>query len=225
MKIPVALVVGLVIGGGTLLGMLVRLQTHGDLNFLHFVFCLFFSTNLLVCYWEACLFFRRGKIAGRAEYWREVQARTGRSPAHSFFVARIRPAQLLSPTVWADAWAAYCHYDDSYTDRGSFGFNVDIANGFVTPLPTLFLYAAFTVGYPSALVVGIIGLMMSWQWVCMTSVYVASFFVAGRRALISRRDMYIYIVAINSFWVLCALLGIYVSTALIVNGDYRVLGL
>lgn len=225
MKIPVALVVGLIIGGGTLLGILVRLQTHGDLNFLHCVFCLFFSTNLLACYWEACLFFRRGKIAGRAEYWREVQARTGRSPAYSFFVARIRPAQVLSPTVWADAWAAYCHYDDSYTDRGSFGFNVDIANGFVTPLPTLFLYAAFTVGYPSALVAGIIGLMMSWQWVYMTSVYLASFFVAGRRALISRRDMYIYIVAINSFWVLCALLGIYVSTALIVNGDYRVLGL
>lgn len=223
--IPVALVVGLIIAGGTLLGILVRLQTHGDLNVIHSVLCLFFSTNLLICYWEACLFFRRGTIAGRAEYWRDVQARTGRSPAHSFFVARMRPTQVLSPDVWADAWAAYCYYDDSYADRRTFGFNVDIANGFVTPIPTLFLYAAFTVGYPSARVAGIIGLMMSWQWVYMTSVYVVSFFVAGRQTLISRRDMYIYIVAINSFWVLSALLGGYVSTALIVNGDYRVLGL
>ena len=180
---------------------------------------------VLFRYWEACLFFRRGTIAGRAEYWRDVQARTGRSPAHSFFVARMRPTQVLSPDVWADAWAAYCYYDDSYADRRTFGFNVDIANGFVTPIPTLFLYAAFTVGYPSARVAGIIGLMMSWQWVYMTSVYVVSFFVAGRQTLISRRDMYIYIVAINSFWVLCGLLGLYVSTALIVNGDYRVLGL
>lgn len=223
--IPVALVVGLMIAGGTLLGILVRLQTHGDFNVIHSVFCLFFSTNLLICYWEACLFFRRGKIGARAEYWREVQGRTGRSPAHSFFIARIRPTQVLSPDVWADAWAAYCYYDESYADRRSFGFNVDIANGFVTPVPTLFLYAAFTVGYPSARVAGIIGLMMAWQWVYMTSVYVVSFFVAGRQTLISRRDMYIYIVAINSFWVLSALLGVYVSTALVVNGDYSVLGL
>ncbi|MDE0455130.1 MAG: hypothetical protein OXJ63_07455, partial [Gammaproteobacteria bacterium] len=112
-----------------------------------------------------------------------------------------------------------------YADRRTFGFNVDIANGFVTLVPTLVLYAAFTVGYPSALVAGIIGLMLSWQWVYMTSTYLVSFFVARRHKLLSRRDMYIYIVAINSFWILCALLGVYVSAALIVNGDYRVLGL
>lgn len=74
-------------------------------------------------------------------------------------------------------------------------------------------------------VAGIIGLMLSWQWVYMTSTYLVSFFVARRHTLLSRRDMYIYIVAINSFWILCALLGIYVSIALVVNGDYRVLGL
>lgn len=225
LRIPVALVVALTIAAGTLLGIVVRLRTHGELNFLHSLFCLFFSVNLLICYWEICLFFLRDKIGSRAEYWRAEQRRTGRSPAHGFFATRIRPTQILSPAVWADAWAAYCYYDDSYADRRTFGFNVDIANGFVTPVPTLVLYAAFTVGYPSALAAGIIGLMLSWQWVYMTSTYLVSFFVARRHTLLSRRDMYIYIVAINSFWILCALLGVYVSVALIVNGDYRVLGL
>ncbi|MYA30226.1 MAG: hypothetical protein F4Y31_03230 [Gammaproteobacteria bacterium] len=225
LTVPVALVVVLVVAGGTLLGILVRWRTSGEVNFLHSLFCLFFSVNLLICYWEICLFFLRDRIGSRAEYWREMQHRTGRSPAHGFFAARIRLTLVLSPAVWADAWAAYCYYDDSYADRRTFGFNVDIANGFVTLVPTLVLYAAFTVGYPSALVAGIIGLMLSWQWVYMTSTYLVSFFVARRHKLLSRRDMYIYIVAINSFWILCALLGVYVSAALIVNGDYRVLGL
>ncbi len=225
LTVPVALVVALIIAGGTLLGILLRLQTHGELNFLHSLFCLFFSVNLLICYWEICLFVRRDNIRARAGYWRELQRTTGRSPARGFFVTRIRPKQLLSPAVWADAWAAYCYYDDSYADRRTFGFNVDIANGFVTPLPTLVVYAAFTIGYPSAPVAGIIGLMLSWQWVYMTSTYLVSFFVARRHTLVSRRDMLIYIVAINSFWVLCALLGVYVSIALIVDGDYGVLGL
>lgn len=225
LTIPVALVVAVLVAGGTLAGILARLQTNGELSVIHSLFCLFFSVNLLICYWEICLFFLRDRIASRAGYWREVQRRTGRSPAHGFFATRIRLTQVLSPAVWADAWAAYCYYDDSYADRRTFGFNVDIANGFVTPVPTLVLYVAFTVGYPSALVAGMIGLMLSWQWVYMTSTYLVSFFVARRHTLVSRRDMYIYIVAINSFWILCALLGLYVSIALIVNGDYRVLGL
>lgn len=225
LTVPVALVVAVLVAGGTLAGILARLQTNGELNVIHSLFCLFFSVNLLICYWEICLFFLREKIGARAAYWREMQGRTGRSPAHGFFATRIRLTQVLSPAVWADAWAAYCYYDDSYADRRTFGFNVDIANGFVTPVPTLVLYVAFTVGYPSALVAGMIGLMLFWQWVYMTSTYLVSFFVARRHTLVSRRDMYIYIVAINSFWILCALLGLYVSIALIVNGDYRVLGL
>ena len=225
LTVPVALIVALKVAGGTLLGLLVRLRTSGELNFLHSLFCLFFSVNLLICYWEICLFFLRDRIGSRADYWRDMQHRTGRSPAHGFFATRIRLAQVLSPAVWADVWAAYCYYDDSYADRRTFGFNVDIANGFVTPVPTLVLYAAFTVGYPPAQLAGIIGLMLSWQWVYMTSTYLVSFFVARRHLLLSRRDMYIYIVAINSFWILFALLGIYVSVALIVNGDYRVLGI
>ena len=58
----------------------------------------------------------------------------------------------------------------------------------------------------------------------MTSVYWVSFFSANRQTRISREDMYIYIWAMNSPWVLFALLGLYVSIRLIVNGDYSVLG-
>ena len=44
-------------------------------------------------------------------------------------------------------WAFYTLYDGSYTDRRTYGFNIDIANGFFTLVPTLVLYAAFTVAF------------------------------------------------------------------------------
>ena len=49
---------------------------------------------------------------------------------------------VWSPTRWADVWATYTLFDGSYTDRRTFGFNANIANGFVTPVPTLILNAA-----------------------------------------------------------------------------------
>ena len=118
----------------------------------------------------------------------------------------------------------HSQYDGSYADRRTFGYNADIANGFVTPVPSLILYAAYTVDFLPALFAGILGVMVFWQWTYVTSVYWVSFFIAKRQTLISRRELSIYILAINSFWVLCALLGLDVSIRLIVDGNYSILG-
>ena len=67
---------------------------------------------------------------------------------------------MLSSTVWAIVWATYSQHDGFYADRRSYGFNVDIANGFVTPVPTAILYAAFTFDFPPAVVAGIVGATM-----------------------------------------------------------------
>ena len=69
----------------------------------------------------------------------------------------------MSSTVWADVWAAYAQYDGSYADRRTYGYNIDIANGFATPVPTLILYAAFTFDFLPSVVAGIIGAMVFWQ--------------------------------------------------------------
>ena len=177
-----------------------------------------------ICYWEACLFWRRDSIGQRTEYWRQRREETGRTPAVEFLTTKVPLTQILSPTVWADVWATFSMYDESYTDRRTYGFNIDIANGFFTAVPTLVLYAAFTVAFLPALFAGLLGVMLFWQWAYATSVYLVSFFVAERHKLISRADLYIYIWGTNSVWVLSGLLGLYVSIRLIVDGDYTVLG-
>ena len=224
LTIPVGLFVALIVTALAMLGIGTRYYVHGDLNAIHSLLSLFFSINLLICYWETCLFLRPDYIETRTEYWRERRCETGRTPAFEFFGSKVPLTQVLSPTLWADVWAAYSQYDDSYADRRTFGYNADIANGFVTPVPSLILYAAYTVDFLPALFAGILGVMMFWQWTYVTSVYWVSFFIAKRQTRISQRELYVYIFAINSFWVLCALLGLYVSIHLIVDGNYSILG-
>ena len=222
--IPAILLAALVIALLVVVGVGTRYLVHGDFNVVHGLLSLFFSLNLVICYWEACLFLRRDQIEARAEYWRRWQSETGRTPAIRFLSTRVPLRRALSPTVWADVWATYSLFDGSFADRRTFGFSADVANGFVTPVPTLLLYATYTTGFLPAVIAGIVGVMLFWQWVYVTSVYWASFFVAGRHRRISRGDLYAYIGAMNAPWVLFALLGLYVSVRLILDGSYGVLG-
>ena len=222
--IPAGLFTILVVAILASAGVFARYWARGDFDVVHALLILFFSINLAICYWEVCLFLRRDYIELRADYWRARQSETGRSAAIEFLAGRVPLRRIVSSTVWADVWATYSQYDGSYADRRTYGYNVDIANGFVTPVPTLILYAAFTFDFLPAAVAGIVGAMMFWQLTYATSVYWVSFFGANRQARIGRRDMYIYIWALNCPWVLFALLGLYVSIRLIVDGDYGVLG-
>ena len=224
MNMRVGSIIAIFVALSTATGIGVSYRVNGSLNACYCLMSLFFSVNLLVCYWEMCLFWRRDYVEKRVDYWREYCAETGRSSAAGFMATEVPLGKILSPTIWADAWASYSLYDGSYADRRTYGFNVDIANGFVTVIPSLILYATYTFAFLPALVAGILGAMLFWQWVYMTSVYVVSFYVAGRHKLIRRGDTNFYILGINSFWVVFALLGLYISIRLIVDGDYSVLG-
>ncbi len=67
-------------------------------------------------------------------------------------------------------------------------------------------------------------LILVWKWSYVTSVYWASFFMARRQRLVTRGELCVYLGALNAPWVLFALLGMYVSARLILDGDYAVLG-
>lgn len=224
-KIPVVLLAGLVIAILALVGIGARYYLHRDLNLIHAFLSLFFSINLLICYWEASLILRRDYIEKRAKYWREWKRRTGRAPSSEFLLTRVPLSKVLSQTLWADVWATYSLYDGSYADRRTYGYIADVANGIVTPTPTLILYVAYTSGLLPAVFAGVLGVMMFWQLTHMTSAYWISFFLAGRQTRISRSEMYIYIWGTNCPWALSGLLGLYVSVRLVVDGNYGVLGM
>lgn len=196
----------------------------GRLHGVHFLVNLFLSINLVVCYWEMCLFWRRDFIERRAAYWHGRMDAGRPSPAARFLARRVPVRRLLSPELWADVWATYAQYDGSYADRRTYGFNGDVANGFATLLPSLVLHATYTVPFLPPRIAGLVGAMLFWQWSYMTAVYWVSYFVVGRHRRVSRGELWLYIWGTNSPWLLFALLGLYVSTRLVLDGDYSVLG-
>jgi len=201
-----------------------RYWLRGDFDVMHALLILFFSINLWICYWEICLFLKRDYIERRAKYWRRHQQETGQMPTIEFLTGKVPLTKTLSPFLWADVWATYAQIDGSYADRRTYGYNVDIGNGFLTPVSTLVLYAAFTFDFLPALAAGIIGVIMFWQLTYGTSLYWVSFFLAKRHTQLSRREICIYVWSLNSPWLLFPLLGLYVSIRLIADGNYSILG-
>ena len=224
LKIPVALFSAAAVALPTLAWNAVSYRLHGNLNGAYFVLSLFLMINLLIAYWECCLYWRRGYIEERTRYWRERQTATGRTPAVEFLASSVPLRRILSPTVWADVWATYAQYDGSYADRRTYGFNVDIGNGFFTPAASLLLLGAMTFEFLPAVLAGILGVALFWQWFYVSSLYVVAFFVARRQRTISSAKVWIYVIGPNSVWVLFPLLGLYVAVRLILDGNYAVLG-
>lgn len=205
------------------LGLGTRYYLSADLNLIHSILIAFLSINILICYWEVCLFFRRTRVEERAELWRQWQAETGGRPHVRFLTTKIPWSHVLSPNLWADVWATYARFDSSYANRSTYGFNVDVGNGFVTFIPTLLLYVALTIHFLPATVVGILGIMLFWQWTYMSSLYWVSFFVANRQSDLSTSDLCIFIWGMNLPWVACPLLGLYVSIQIVVDGNFNIL--
>ena len=224
LTVPVGLVVAVAIALLTAVSIAVSYRTSGNFDLVYGLMSLFLSINLLISYWEICLFLRRDYIEQRTEYWRERREVSGGSPATEFFTSKVPLNSLCSTALWADIWSTYALYDGSYADRRTYGFNVDIANGFFTLIPGAVLHATYTVPFLPAALTGIVGVALFWQWTYVTSLYWMSFFVAKRQALISRTELYAYIWGPSSPWLFFALLGLYVSVRLIVDGDYSVLG-
>jgi hypothetical protein len=222
--LPVAVVAALQIGLLTLGGIGLHYALYGTTSLIQDLLSFFLSLNLIICYWEICLFLRRDYIERRNGYWIDRQKRTGAVPALEFLGRDIPIRDMFSPTLWADVWATYSLYDGSYADRRTFGFNADVGNGFVTLIPSIILHLGITVKFLPAQVLGIIGVMMFWQWLYCTFMYWVSFFMAGRHKLISTRDMNLYIWGTNAPWALFSLLGLYVSIRLILDGNYAILG-
>lgn len=221
---PAGLLAALKIALVAALGIAHRQYWHPDIGVAYVVLALFLSTNLVICYWEICLFFRRDYIESRTDYWRERRQQTGRNPAIEFLATKVPLKSALSPTVWADVWATYASYDGSFADRRSYGFNVDVGNGFGTAIPTLILYGAFATEFLPPVAAGIIGIMFCWQWTYATSAYLMSFFIARRHRDISRGELSGMILGLNAPWIVCPLVGLYASVRLVVDGSYAVFG-
>jgi hypothetical protein len=206
--------------GGTVFHIWLHHSVHGTYNVNQIALIFFLIINLMVNFWEIGLLTCSDQI--HDEYEATKDAYRGRETDRfgEMFRKRIPVLELLSFRQWTEVWSSYALFDPGYASRSSFGLNIDVANGWSTPIfATLFAYG-MTFAFMPARVLGIIGVIMFWQMFYGTVVYFFQFFFAGRHKGHSPKTIALFIGTSNSLWFIFPLWGLAISIWLILNNSY-----
>ncbi len=189
---------------------------HGVVNGWHVALALFLSINVLICFWEISLYYRIDDI----ERWHRAPRGTSGRPSGSVYLARASLRELASTHLWARIWSEYAHYDSGYADRRSFGFAIDVGNGFSTLLPSLFFFVAMTVPLVPAVVLGIVGAFVFYQKLYCTGLYFFSFLFNRRYEGHPIGAVAAIVGGSNGIWLVFPAIGLYVCLRLILENRF-----
>lgn len=180
----------------------------------------FLVLNLLVNFWEIGLFYTSSII--RKEYLdnRERYTSQPTQAAVDMFNRKVPLKKVFSFKQWTGIWASYCHFDSGYSRRGSFGFNIDIGNGFSTIIPATLFALGMTFEMMPARVLGIIGIAMFWQMFYGTAVYFFQYFNARRHMGHTTKNLLLFVGTSNGMWFVFPIWGLLVSVWLIYMNSY-----
>ncbi len=218
--LPLFAVLAVVIGGGTVFHVWLHHRVHGVFSPTQIALAFFLIINILIAWWEIALFFcyqdvrdgydqAKGLYRGRAiEYVAEILTRP--LPILRYFSLR----------AWARVWSGYALFDESYADKRSFGYNIDVGNGFSTLVPSAIFAFGMTFHVLPARVLGIIGVIIFWQMFYGTVVYFFQYMNNRRYEGHSLRNVLLVVGVSNAAWLALPLLGLKVSIDLILGGTY-----
>jgi hypothetical protein len=197
-------------------------RVHGVFNVHQIVIAFFLVLNLLVNFWELGLYRTADEI--RDEYLRTKDRYAGRPTDRidEVFAMRIPLARLFAFRSWTGIWSAYALFDPGYARKGSFGFNIDVGNGFSTILPATLFGLGMSLEIVSPRVLGLIGVAMFWQMFYGTVVYFFQFFNTGRHVGHAKKDLWVFVGTTNGMWFIFPLWGIAVSVAMVLSGTFDV---
>ena len=205
---------------GTALPIALHHHFYGVFNPHQIALAFFTWLNVIIALWEICLFLRIDLI--EEQHRRFLAEYRGREldRARDFFATRVPLSRLFSPTLWAELWSTYSVFDDSYADRKSFGFFVDIGNGFSTLIPSLVFLYGMTFEIVPARVLGIVGLLLFYQTWYGTVVYFWSFLLNKRYRGHTARNLALFVGMSNGLWLTFPLWGMAAAIVMIESDSY-----
>lgn len=222
LRLPIWLVVGGAVVAGTLLPVVLHSLLHEATGASVTAMSFFFCVNAMIAFWEIALFRHRDWIRERhastatASRGRELQRVIG------FFRKGIPASEILSTRTWAEVWSTYALFDDAYADRRSFGFMVDIGNGFTTLVPSLLIPWAIALQSVPPRILGIVVLILCYQMLYGTLLYFVSFVLAGRHRGHRPTDLLVFVGLSNAIWTVFPVWGIALGIWMIVQGSYGI---
>ena len=183
----------------------------------------FLVLNALICLWEIGLGLHLKSI--KMDYKR-LSDKYGTKRLQAVVDLMMHDLQwydIVSLQFWSRIWSTYSLYDPSYSNEESFGFFVDVGNGWTTLVPTLvFLYSMTYHNLIGARWMGLIGLVKFYQEFYGTCIYFLSFFFNQRHVDKSVFEVVMFVGVSNGLWFVFPLIGMYASYHLIETNSYAI---
>ena len=147
-----------------------------------------------------------------------------RQAALNFLFLPIPWTRLVDGKIWCKMWSTYALYDPSYQNNESFGFFIDVGNGWSTIPPSLLMNCAIV--FPEAcspLVVGCIGIAFYWQMLYGTVIYLLSFCFNRRHKGFVMGEILAFVGFTNSLWFFFPIVGLYACYCALRDGNFVIL--
>jgi hypothetical protein len=206
---------------------------------------LFFNNlNILIALCEMAL---GRQIAYIKRNYRHLKAKYGPNPvdaafAYFFTPLSLRELSFLDSKKWATMWSTYSLWDPSYQNDESFGFFIDVGNGYSTILPCLLWNVAICFprlfdddvagpsddGSPwtssmvmSPTLLGFVGAATYWQVLYGTLVYMLSFVWNRRHENRPKMEVVGFVGFANGIWIVFPMLALIASYRILLTNDVR----
>ena len=131
------------------------------------------------------------------------------------FLTPVPLVETFSWSFWSRIWSTYALYDDSYANRESYGFWIDVGNGHSTILPSLIWILGMTFEILDPQVLGIIGLLSFYQEFYGTVMYFCQFLFNRRHKGKSKLEVALFVALSNGIWIVAPIVGLFASLSLI----------
>lgn len=131
--------------------------------------------------------------------------------------------EMFQGKTWALMWSTYALFDPSYQNYESFGFFIDVGNGWTTILPCLFLnYGMIYPDRVSHLLLGCVVIASYWQMLYGTMIYFLSFIFNKRYLSHNRASIFLFVGLTNGVWFIFPGLAIYAAYCILRDGNMSV---
>lgn len=223
-SIPTAAAIGLWVLAATTFHVWLHQRTHGVFNPTQIALAFFLVVNAMIAWWEMALYFCQDQIQSEYDSIREPYRGREMKAVAEVFARPIPLHRLLAFSEWTRVWSTYSLFDPGYSDRRSFGYNIDVGNGFTTLVPATLFAFSMTLELIPARILGVIGVIIFWQMLYGTAVYFFQFFNNGRHEGHRVRDVLLFVGVSNLSWLIFPTWGIWASVQLVLDGTYAVFG-
>lgn len=193
----------------------------------------FNNLNIFITFCEISLLLRIDFI--QADYLKLRERYGGGQEWSAIMALFCRPitfGDMVSAQNWARMWSNYALFDPSYQNRESFGFWIDVGNGFTTILPCLLLNWVLLVPMEKLStelkatmlwLVPCVTIASYWQMLYGTLVYFATFVFNQRYHGHEFASIMAFVLVTNLIWIIFPALAIYCAVRIVQEGSFNVL--